>query len=861
MAFKKIKSTESVSNSPEELFLDLPRRKFPDAMEHQKQMMKLYAEKALDEPDVALQLPTGSGKTLVGLLIGEWRRRKFKEKVVYLCPTRQLVNQVVEQAEEKYGISVLGFIGAKSEYDSVAKAEYQNAGGVAVTTYSSLFNTNPYFKDADVIILDDAHASENYVSAFWSLQIDRSNPELALLHKALCGVLKSVLEPYDYARLCGEFDDASGHDWVDKIPTVKLLKIKDEIIEVIDTYSNKPDVSFAWSLIRDNLHACHVYISAYSILIRPLIPPTWTHEPFEKPKQRVYMSATLGSGGDLERLMGRKSILRLPVPGDWDVQGVGRRFFIFPEMASDQDRIEDLKIELMKRAGRSLVLVPDNCSQGRVIVGLTDKLGFDIYTSEDIEKSKKTFIDNPKAVAILSNRYDGVDFPKQECRLLLIDGLPRTTNLQEKFIMSRMGAVALFNERIQTRVLQAIGRCTRSLEDYSAVVVLGENLTDYLGDIRKRRFFHPELQAELTFGVEQSKNARIEDLVENLEIFLENGERWEEANNEIVLERKKSKKEVLPAIGELEGTVRSEVEYQIRLWQSDFVSALKCAEEVISGLNSPELKGYRALWHYLAGNAAYLGSQNGTKKLLIKAKYHYENAKKSAIGIPWLNSLTGLDGTDIDKLDKDEIGLRQIENVEVMLSSLGTVNERKYANYEKQILEGVFGEKNFENSQKNLGELLGFSCGKKESDGSPDPWWISGNICFVFEDHAGAKEESILDATKARQASSHPAWMREHVVYSSEAEIIPVLVTPVGKASEGAWPHLDDVSLWSLKDFRSWAKDALAVVREVRKTFVEPGDLDWRINALKAFKANKIDSLSIYRMIKASKAKDILEKQ
>jgi hypothetical protein len=213
------------------------------------------------------------------------------------------------------------------------------------------------------------------------------------------------------------------------------------------------------------------------------------------------------------------------------------------------------------------------------------------------------------------------------------------------------------------------------------------------------------------------------------------------------------------------------------------------------------------------------------------------------------------------KLDPEEMGLKQIERVESMLSNLGTVNERKYANYEKEILEGLSGEKYFENSQKNLGELLGFNCGKKESDGSPDPWWISGEICFVFEDHAGAKDTTILDATKARQASSHPAWMRENVIYSSKAEIIPVLVTPVKKASQGAWPHLDDVSLWPLEDFRSWAKNALSVIREVRKTFVESGDLDWRVNAFNIFKENKIDSLSLYKMIKSLKAKEKLTKE
>ena len=87
--------------------------------------MQRYAREAQEATDVALQLPTGSGKTLVGLLIGEWRRRKYAERVVYLCPTRQLVNQVVAQAIG-HGLSVHGFTGSKADYDPTAKAEYQS---------------------------------------------------------------------------------------------------------------------------------------------------------------------------------------------------------------------------------------------------------------------------------------------------------------------------------------------------------------------------------------------------------------------------------------------------------------------------------------------------------------------------------------------------------------------------------------------------------------------------------------------------------------------------------------------------------------------------------------------------------------
>src|SRR5713101_5286596 len=150
MAFKKGPRPPTVPDSPDELLRDLPRRKIPDVLPHQREIMRTYAASALNDQDVALQLPTGSGKTLVGLLVADWCRRKNQERVVYLCTTRQLVNQVVEQAEDKYGLSVLGFTGAIKNFEPTAKADYRSASRVAVTTYSHLFNTNPFFDDADL---------------------------------------------------------------------------------------------------------------------------------------------------------------------------------------------------------------------------------------------------------------------------------------------------------------------------------------------------------------------------------------------------------------------------------------------------------------------------------------------------------------------------------------------------------------------------------------------------------------------------------------------------------------------------------------------------------------------------------------
>lgn len=848
MAFKKTPPPLGVPDSPEKILLDLPRRKIPGALIHQGETMRAYAANAVNVPDVALQLPTGSGKTLVGLMIGEWRRRKFHERVVYLCPNRQLVNQVVEQANDQYGLSVNGFTGKVVNYAPISKAEYQNADRIAITTYNALFNTNPFFDNAETIIIDDAHAAENYIGSVWSVRIELHNLEHKALHAAVSSALKPLINISDYARLTGNLESISDAAWVDKLPTPELLNIKDQLIGIIDTHAGELKIRYPWSMIRDHLHACQLYMTSQDILIRPIIPPTWSHDAFVNAKQRIFMSATLGAGGDLERLTGRKNILRLPVPEGWDRQGIGRRYFIFPDMSLTPKETITLRKELIIKAGRSLILVTSDPERDKISAELS-ALHYPIFKAEDIESSKKAFTETEQAIAIVANRYDGIDFPGEDCRLLFINGLPKATNAQEKFFMSRMGANVLFNERIQTRILQAIGRCTRSLQDFSAVVISGEDLPDYLIDRKRRRYFHPELQAEIDFGIEQSSYTTLHNLIDNFRVFIENGSEWEQANDLILAKREAARQEKFPAIDILEACVNFEIEFQERLWQGDYEASLSAAEKVLALLIASELRGYRALWHYLAGCAAWMGGKQGVTALTAKARLQFKQAKEAARGIPWLVSLARYQSepTGLDKYN--DILFGQLERLESILAKQGQIHTRQYDKKEKFILEGLATKDNFEEAQRQLGELLGFEAGNQESDASPDPWWIAGNICIVFEDHAGAETTSSLDATKARQTAGHPNWINENVQQAKDCSCISVLVSPVSTARTGAIPHLKDFKFWSLDEFREWAKNALTVVRELRSTFIEPGDLDWRSQASEAFEKNGMDAISLFNTL------------
>ena len=171
---------------------------------------------------------------------------------------------------------------------------------------------------------------------------------------------------------------------------------------------------------------------------------------------------------------------------------------------------------------RALVLVPSDARADKMSQLIQEETRYSIFNAKQIEKNKAAFVTATKAVAVLANRYDGIDFPDDDCRLLLIEGFPKATNLQERFIITRMAANALYHERSLTRTVQAVGRCTRSLLDRSAVVLLGNELPDSLGHPKMRKHYHPSMQAELEFGLDESKDTDKAGFLENFDIFLRN---------------------------------------------------------------------------------------------------------------------------------------------------------------------------------------------------------------------------------------------------------------------------------------------------------------------------------------------------
>ena len=345
------------------------------------------------------------------------------------------------------------------------------------------------------------------------------------------------------------------------------------------------------------------------------------------------------------------------------------------------------------------------------------------------------------------------------------------------------------------------------------------------------------------FGVEESTEIEIAEFVENFEIFLDHDSEWEEANELILENRDNSIQRSFPAMEDLEKAVYNEIDWQKAMWEFDFEKAVDAGREALSNLGHTELRGYRALWHYLTGSAAHLGVGDGNPALEKQARLQFSRARTASYGISWMSSLSSVSELHSNE-DEDDNGtiVKQVERLESYIASLETIHNRKFTAREMEIRNGLRHDNTFEAAHAQLGSHLGFETGKEESEAAPDAWWRIGDVTIVFEDHANAKPNTAISSRKARQVNSHPNWVEDNLPQIPGGTILPVLITPATKANKGAMPHLKQVYYWKLEEFLNWSDDALDTVRKIRRSFVEPGDLDWRAIATEALEEIKADA-------------------
>lgn len=735
---------------------------------HQADVLRAWHGEHAEKSDVAIELPTGSGKTLVGGLVADFLRRRDSKPVAYLCPNNLLARQTAGKLKE-YGIPTVLLVGEVSSWNQADRSRYNRADAVAVSVYSHVFNSNPALNNAGLLVLDDAHAAEGYVAGPWTMEITR--PEHPSAYQDLLSMLGDALQPVVLTRLQNAAQDGGGDRTVYLTSPVGIAANAHLIEQVLATAvtSNKVSKSaqHAWKkYIRDHVDRCLVYVSARQVLIRPLIAPTLVHPAFDAPARRVYMSATLGSGGELERAFGRHKITRIPVPKGWENQGTGRRFFVFPELtndlSADRDHTDTFVSGLIAKTKRTLVLTPDE-NTAKKFVSKRIPSGHAVLRAKDVDDDLTPFTSATSAALVLANRYDGIDLPGDDCRLVVLDGLPTGSDLQEQFLHYSVGAVTVLQERIRARIMQGSGRATRNARDRATVVVLRNDLIAHLDNQDVRGAMHPEVQAELDFGQRNSMgdDTTSADLLTLLAFFDANGPEWAVADASIAEDRDGYSRVMPPGTDVLQKTVKYEVIAWEEIWAGQWDRALPAIRAVLDRLIAAgTAKRYAALWNYLGFVTAHrLAEQTGDNALNDTADDYYQEARNAARGTTWASTMTTPSEQNIvppppvvDPLDEiamnvvladHDLAAPQQFTVEVTAARAG--------------LETTDDHQPFEAALVTLGRLAGatesYTYDDTTEQAKPDAVWIFGDVQWlVWEAKSRAITTGSIGPTNVQQA-------------------------------------------------------------------------------------------------------------
>lgn len=794
--FRLRQTEESVPSDPEQLFQSLRQTVVESLWAHQADMLRAYKQE-IDRTDVALELPTGSGKTLVGLLIGEYRRRAHGDRVLYLCPTRQLAHQVGSLATS-YGVSTRVLVGPGKDYPPADFAEYELGRTIAVSTYNGMFNANPRLSDAKTLLFDDAHAAAGPIADFWTVRIPRQDD----LYSALLSVLDAPPHVRSLTR-----SRSPNYQMVEVLPP-PTAETADAVSSLLDR-AELDSVMWPWLNLRGHLDACQIYMSWPAIEIRPVIPPTQSFPPFARAQHRVYMSATLGEGGELERIFGVGPIARVHAPA-WE--GSGRRLILFPDYSLAEERAQDVSLGILRAYPRSLVLCPDEHTASNVRSMLEAAApGHTILRASDVETTLDPFSRSSSATLVLAGRFDGLDLPGDNCRISALVGLPAATDLQERFLWSRLGGHAVLRDRILTRIGQASGRCTRSPKDYAVLMFLGHELFSFLARSENQDCLNADLRAEIEFGLMHSSADNPHSLRSLVDAFLGDPEIRSQVDGDITSRRRKLQRRRDPAAAALQEQATNELRYIYAMWNHDHLVAVEHARAVADQLSGEDLASYRSWWHYLGASAALAG---GASDLAHK---QLQVAARIAPALTWLKGL--VPATRAEQGVGDPVLAHAAESLCKLMVTVGHYGP-KFASA-RTSLQGRLSTNEprpFELGLTELGRWLGFQASHPDGPGAPDSvWWISESIQLAFEAKTDEDSASAIGVNDARQAAGHLEWLDANLpVAGDDVRRAAVLISPRKRLATEAQAHARDCYYLHIDEFRALAFRVMDVVSAIR---------------------------------------------
>lgn len=768
--FKKL--NESVNNErvidPIQIFDVLPQKseKYEEYLRDvQSTVLEKWFLESRDNENTVIKMNTGSGKTVVGLLILQSYLNDGRGPGVYVVPDNYLVEQVIKEARD-LGIEVTN----DTRSNKFARGEEVLVTNMhKVINGKSVFGVNEIKQDIGCIIIDDAHACLKVAESQFTVRI----PNNVTLYDDIVSLFADSIKHQSESRYLEIRDKENGvqqlipyWDWNNNLSTVRaLLHDKKDDYD----YSDDKTLFFNWSLIKDHLELANCIITGKEILINIDYLPIEIIQSFDECPHKVFMSATID---DDSVLVSHFNIDSEKIPHaitPKNANDIGERLILIPQEINPNITEDHLKkyYKWLSKKVNVVILVPSEYRSNYwsdvadVIIKSNTAL---VETLDDLKSYHVGLV-------VLINKYDGIDLPKQACEVLVIDGVPDVRSEFDKYEQIALrGSKETLESTIQ-RIEQGMGRAIRSKDDYCVVFLMGNSLVQNLYHREAKGIFTEATKKQLELSdnlFSQVGNLSLKEINEIVDYCLNRNPDWIQTSRSALISLKYNEEN---HFDEFVVNQRQAFNHaKIR----DYQKALDYLQELVNKVDTDNSKGY--LKYKLAKYQYFIASSESQQTLMSAKKLNHQ-------------LLQPIDGIEYKKIQVENISQANKIN-QFILSKYLDANQ--FVLGMNSIIDKLVFAKNtseqFEQAVMDLGKHLGYYSQRpeKEFNKGPDNLWICSNNVFVIE----CKSETVTDKINKRdcnQLNGSIEWF--HTQYPAYSNFTPIIIHNSKKVEYAASPN------------------------------------------------------------------------
>ena len=798
--FSKIITSSTADNvvNPRDIFAILPRKnpKYSYLRDVQAEVLDHWFERK-DSKDLRLKMNTGGGKTVVGLLILKSCLNEGKGPAVYIAPTPYLASQVTQEAEA-LGLAV----------DSNPRAINVSRGKAILVTHihvllngKSKFGVGSSKIPIGSLVLDDAHACLATAEEQFTLNLGASHQA----YKKLFKLFRSDLEAQSSTTLM----DVEQHE-----PNKQMLvpfwawlnKIR-EVEAILHEVRNDDAVQFVWPLLCTYLKQSRCVFGAGHVEISPRCLPINMIPSFAKAKRRVFMSATFADDSVLVTNFDANPNNIVTAIAPASANDIGDRMILAPQELDTSISDEEIK-HLAAQKSKTynvVVIVPSNYRADfwKDVTQLT-------LTAKNLEDGVNKLKKGHVGLAVIINKYDGIDLPYNACRVLILDGLPNARRAIDKIEQGViLHGTSLAVGRSVQQIEQGMGRGVRANDDFCVVLLMGSSLTGHLFINNGIDRLTPATKAQFDLSESvgnQIRNKGIKEISSAMDYCLTRNPEWIKAAKSALVR-------VTYATASPDFQIAIARRSAFNTAQlGDQQQAVQIIQDEVNKTTEPAVKGW-----LMAELAEYEHSVNPVDaQQILKSAVQLNNQL--------IHPLDGIDYARLPSVARDQavaslIYIRQqFKKQNDFIIAANDIADRLAFRPDSY--------RSFEQAMKEVACILGFEAQSPEADwgAGPDVLWATGSLnYFVIE----CKNEATTDTVNKKDCNQLAGSMNWFAAkYDKTCNAVPLLVHPASLFEHAATPPTNARIMTSekLSLFQQAFKNyCVAVARLVN--FGQPKDL------------------------------------